>query len=275
MQPSDVSVVVCTMNSISGIHACLSSLRDAGVGELIVVDAHSNDGTRDVANELADLVLEDPGLGLGNARNVGIAQTFKPLILNMGSDNIMPPGQLQRMIDTLIEGSYAGVSARTWVEGDDFVSRGLRAWRQGRFRAGPVSVIGTPSLFVGEMLRSSPYDATRMFSDDSELCERWSRTVGARFAIADADVLEVGKATWREVVVRCRMYGISDNEVFRKGRSDGWRTIRAIESIAHPLRADFIAPMSQLPPRDAVANTPFLAAFTALRYIFWAGQALK
>jgi glycosyltransferase involved in cell wall biosynthesis len=263
------------MNSISGIHACLSSLRDAGVGELIVVDAHSNDGTRDVANELADLVLEDPGLGLGNARNVGIAQTFKPLILNMGSDNIMPPGQLQRMIDTLIEGSYAGVSARTWVEGDDFVSRGLRAWRQGRFRAGPVSVIGTPSLFVGEMLRSSPYDATRMFSDDSELCERWSRTVGARFAIADADVLEVGKATWREVVVRCRMYGISDNEVFRKGRSDGWRTIRAIESIAHPLRADFIAPMSQLPPRDAVANTPFLAAFTALRYIFWAGQALK
>ena len=93
-QPGDVSAVVCTMNSIASIEPCLQSLKDAGVGEIIVVDASSTDGTRAIADQLADTVLTDPGTGLGNARNVGIAQTSKPLILNMGSDNVLPPDQL-------------------------------------------------------------------------------------------------------------------------------------------------------------------------------------
>ena len=58
MQPRDVSAVVCTMNSISGIRACLTSLRDAGVGQIVVVDANSTDGTREVSQELADLVRD-------------------------------------------------------------------------------------------------------------------------------------------------------------------------------------------------------------------------
>ncbi len=91
MKPRDVSAVVCTKNSISGIERCLTSLRVAGVDQIIVVDAHSTDGTREVANSAADIVLEDPGMGLGNARNIGIARTTQPLILNMGSDNVMPP----------------------------------------------------------------------------------------------------------------------------------------------------------------------------------------
>ncbi len=35
-----------------------------GSAEVIAVDAHSTDGTREVAEEFADLVLNDPGQGL-------------------------------------------------------------------------------------------------------------------------------------------------------------------------------------------------------------------
>lgn len=273
--PADVSAVVCTKESISGIERCLTSLRASGVGELIVVDAHSTDGTREVAERLADRVLEDPGTGLGNARNIGIALTSRALILNMGSDNVLPQGQLQRMIDTLDEGDLQGVSARTLIEGTDYPSRGLNAWRRGRFVPGPASVIGTPTLFVGDLLRSHPYDSTRRFSDDSELCERWTREFGARFAISDAYVTEVGKTSWEEVVVRCRMYGISDDEVFRRGREQGWTRMRQARSLLHPLRADLITPITRLRPTDALTTAPFLATFTALRYGFWAGTALK
>ena len=76
--PQDVAAVVCTMNSGVSIRECLASLRAAGVGELIVVDASSSDGTREIALELADQVVDDPGIGLGNARNVGIAITTRP-----------------------------------------------------------------------------------------------------------------------------------------------------------------------------------------------------
>jgi len=273
--PSDVSAVVCTMNSISGIERCLISLREAGVGELIVVDASSIDGTREIAQRLADRLLDDPGTGLGNARNVGIAQTTKPLILNMGSDNVMPTGQLELMIGSLIQGSYQGVSAQTAIEGGDYLSRGLNAWRKGRFRPGPVAVIGTPTLFLGDLLRENPYDLTRRFSDDSELCERWANQFSAGFAISDAMVLEVGKTTLNEVIIRCRMYGISDTEIFRHGRESGWGARRQARSLLHPLLADFLDPVTHLRPNEAVISAPFLAGFTATRYYYWGKSALK
>ncbi len=275
MKPSDVAAVVCTMNSISGIERCLISLRESGVGELVVVDANSSDGTREVADRLADRVFQDPGMGLGNARNIGIAQTSRPLILNMGSDNVMPTDQLQRMIDALEGGGYQGVSAQTIIEGDDYPSRGLNAWRKGRFLPGPVTVIGTPTLFDGDLLRANPYDPTRVFSDDSELCERWARDFGARFAISDAFVTEIGKTSWYEVVVRCRMYGISDEEVFRIGKASGWSLARQLQSVGHPARVDFVRPLSHLPIAEAVATAPFLGAFAAMRYGFWAKTALR
>jgi len=269
VQPHDVSAVICTKNSITGITRCLESLRAAGVGEIIVVDAHSTDGTREVANAIADLVLEDPGTGLGNARNIGIAHTTRPLILNMGSDNVMPPGQLQVMIDSLRNNEYQGVSAQTLIEGSDYVSRGLNAWRRGRFMPGPAAVIGTPTLFQGDLLRKHPYDPSRVFSDDSELCERWTREFGAKFAISDANVTEVGKTSWEEVRVRCRMYGISDAEIYGLGRSEGWSASRKAASILHPLRADFVRPLKNLPLSDAVTAAPFLLTFTTLRYTSW------
>ena len=272
---NEVSAVICSLNSISGIEQCLASLKAAGVGQVIVVDANSTDGTKEVAEQLADVVLTDPGTGLGNARNIGIASTTKPLILNMGSDNVLPTGQLQIMIDCLESQHLQGVSAQTTIAGDDFVSQGLNAWRKGRFRPGPALIIGTPTLFDGDLLRANPYDSTIRFSDDSELCERWAKEFGATFAISTAFVEEVGKTSWSEVTVRCRMYGISDEEIFRLGRQSNWSPARQTKSLLHPARMDFIEPISRLSPKEALTSTPFLAAFTALRYYYWARTALS
>ena len=274
MSPSDVSAVVCTMNSISSIEACLTSLRGCLVGEIIVVDASSSDGTRDVAEGLADCVLQDPGIGLGNARNIGIAKTSKALVLNMGSDNVMPPGQLERMIDTLQVGGYDGVSAQTRVSGTSYPARGLNAWRKGRFRPGQAAVIGTPTLFRGELLRSHPYDPERAFSDDSELCERWHQQFCSTFAICEAEVMEIGKTSWSEVRIRARMYGISDDEIFRL-ESPQWSALRKVASLQHPVRSDLLAPLRSLPLNESTAAVPFLTMFTALRYWYWVEATLR
>lgn len=272
--PSDVSAVVCTLNSILSIEQCLRSLRKAGVGEIIVVDASSADGTREIADQLADTVLTDPGTGLGSARNVGIAKTSKALILNMGSDNVLPPNQLDRMIRTLKNGGYQGVSARTRIEGSNYASRGLNAWRKGRFRPGPTPIIGTPTLFLGDLLRTNPYDTNRTFSDDSELCERWTREFGATFAISNAEVLEIGKTTWSEVATRCRMYGISDEEVFRI-ESPTWSAIRKAQSLFHPMRVDVFMPLTRLHPTEALPALPFLLSFASMRYAAWLRTATQ
>lgn len=268
LTPRDVSVVVCSMNSIASIEACLTSLRSSAVGEIVVVDASSTDGTATIAEELADRVLTDPGTGLGNARNIGIAQTSKPLILNMGSDNVMPPGQLERMIEVLDKGGYDGVSAQTRIEGANYLARGLDAWRVGRFRPGPARVIGTPTLFRGDLLRAHPYDPERIFSDDSELCERWQRGFGSTFAISDAEVIEIGKTSWDEVKKRCQMYGTSDAEIYQR-ESQYWPASRKASSLLHPLRSDLLTPVRNLRGKEAIVALPFLVVFTARRYVAW------
>jgi len=273
--PSDVSAVVCTMNSIASIEPCLQSLIDAGVGEIIVVDASSTDGTRAIADRLATTVLQDPGTGLGNARNIGIAKTSQPLILNMGSDNVLPPGQLEIMIAELQAGNYFGVSAQTRIEGDNYPSKGLNAWRKGRFRPGPAQVIGTPTLFKGDLLRAHSFDAERVFSDDSELCERWAQEFGATFAISRAEVLERGKTSWKEVKVRARMYGISDQDIYSRGIGQDWSAKRRAISMAHPLSADLLTPLAHLPPRQAVQSAPFLVVFTSMRYAYWLQKSVQ
>ena len=274
-QPSDVSAVVCTKNSIASVGPCLQSLRNAGAGEIIVVDASSTDGTRAVADSLADRVLEDPGTGLGQARNLGIAASSRDFILNMGSDNVMPPEQLQRMLSTLTRESVAGVSAQTRIAGSGYIAFGLNTWRSGRFRPGPAAVIGTPTLFRGDLLRAAPFNPDRSFSDDSELCERWKRDFDATFAISDAYVYEQGKVSFHELWVRCRMYGVSDAEVFTNGRSNGWPASRQIRSLTHPLAADVSEPMTHTRVRQAAGALPFLLAFASMRYAGWAQAAWK
>ncbi len=272
---SDVAAVVCTMNSISGITECLTSLRESGIEEIIVVDASSTDGTREVALELADLVVSDPGTGLGRARNTGIEKTTKPLILNMGSDNVMPAGEMQKMIDYLVVNDFQGVSAQTVTEGDDWISSGLNTWRQGRFPEGEVSIIGTPTLFLGDLLRSHPYDPTRVFSDDSELCERWSNEFGARFGISDAVSREIGKTSWDEVKVRCRMYGKSDAENYANGRKNGWTVTRRMQSLAYPFKKDFLTPLSSPNTKMTPKDLGFLSVFVLLRYQAWITNSHK
>jgi len=273
--PSDVSAVICTMNSAKSIEACLTSLRECQVGEIIVVDAHSSDGTREIAGRLADLIVSDPGLGLGQARNIGIGHTKMPLILNMGSDNVVDPLELGKMIDFLHNGHYEGVSAQTRVEGKDFVSLGLNFWRRARFPVGERTVIGTPTLFVGDLLRSHPFDGNRKYSDDSELCERWANDLNARFAISDAIFKEVGKETWDEVVVRARMYGESDFEVFQNGSRSGWGLQRKSVSVLHPLKVDFLMPLASVRALSDLRQVPFLSAFTAMRYFYWLKKSVR
>ena len=241
------------------------------MGQIIVVDASSTDGTAEVAEELADLVLTDPGTGLGNARNIGIAHSTGAYVLNMGSDNVMPEGQLEVMLEALIQGGYHGVSAQTKIRGNTYTAKGLNVWRAGKFPPGPRPVIGTPTLFIGNLLREHPYDPDRRFSDDSELCERWTKKFCSSFAISNAVCFELGKVSWREVEIRATMYGESDHEVFTHGRAvESWGFRRTLDSVLHPLKSDFIEPITSTQElRVRVNAIPFLAAFTSLRYAGW------
>ena len=270
--PSRVTAVVCTRDCEASIEACLRSLRDNGVGEIIVVDASSSDQTREIAGLFADEVLTDRGMGLGTARNLGIRRATLDFILNCGPDNVMPPGSIRGLLEAKETGGWAGVSAMTLVEGRGYASWASRRYKIARFTPGERSVIGTPTLFDTAMIQRHPFDDRATYSDDAELCERWTSVFGARFAIADVVAHEIGQNEIPSLITRFVSYGRSDHETFRRSR-DSWSRRRRMRSVLHPLRVDFLEPFARMPfPADFVA-VPFLAFITFTRYASWLREA--
>jgi glycosyltransferase involved in cell wall biosynthesis len=271
----DVSAVVCTMNSVASIERCLESLRTAGVGEIIVVDGGSSDGTREIAERLADCVLRDDGTGLGQARNIGIETATLPLILNFGSDNVLIEGALEGMLARVGEAGAAIVGAVTRIEGHSYLARAMDAYRVARYKPGPATVVGTPTLMNGRMLRANPYRPERRHSDDAELCERWADEFGVHFEIAPVEVLEIGKISFGDVWGRWKNYGVSDAEVYRAGSLSGWTRRRKLQSMMYPMRQELLRPAREMLGDKSIRYVPFLGLITARRYMTWAEQAVR
>ena len=105
-----VSVVVPTRNSARTIATCLESVRDQRwpTVELIVVDNASSDGTREVAERLADVVVE-AGPERSAQRNAGIARAAGDWVLWVDSDMELAPDTVQRSLEAAREADATGV----------------------------------------------------------------------------------------------------------------------------------------------------------------------
>jgi glycosyltransferase involved in cell wall biosynthesis len=88
-----ISVVVCAHNGDQLIEKCLTSLRSCGYPDLevIVCDDGSTDRTLEIARSFRCLVLELPRLGLGAARNAGLAAATGEIVAFIDADAFCHP----------------------------------------------------------------------------------------------------------------------------------------------------------------------------------------
>lgn len=264
----NVTAVVCSWNAIQSIEKCLQSLLDNNI-KIIVVDANSNDGSREVAVKYAHKVITDPRKGLGMARNLGIENVTTQYVLNWGADNILPKGQLELMLNCLEKNNFGGVSAQTFIICDkmNYFSKSLNLYKKTRYFPGQRTVIGTPTLFETKVLQKHKFDNAMTHSDDADLCTRLAEK-GFNFAISDAYVYEIGYESISSIKERWERYGKSDFEIYSK-YSKNWSLKRKIRSILHPLINEFILPLSKLAFINIIKILPFLTFITLLRYFFW------
>lgn len=260
-----VSAVVCSKNSSVSLRQCLESLVGCDVGEIIVVDGNSLDDSVSIAESFGVIVLHDRGTGIAAARNLGILAATKPFILNFGSDNTIDRQNLLKLVSDLQEKQLTGVMPVTRINGDRFIGRGLDFWRQARFTPGTVSVVGTPSLFVGGVLRKHLFDESRNYSDDGELCNRLS-ALGHGFGISSAWCFELGKDSLAEVWLRWKLYGSSDAEHFSAIVDRGGSSAEMWESFSHAWRKDLFLPLAQS-LRSGLFFLPLLLIMISARYL--------
>lgn len=95
-----ISVVIPAYNEEKLIKKCLSRLREQDFHlpyEIIIVNGPSVDRTRQIAAQYADLVIDQSGLGIGQARSQGCALAQGEILAITDADVVVPPNWLTRI----------------------------------------------------------------------------------------------------------------------------------------------------------------------------------
>lgn len=169
------SVIIPTLNEEDTIEECLQTLHDQqeSVGEILVVDSHSDDNTRELAQRNGARVIEsDPGKL--TARNVGATHAQGEILLFADADRRYPSDWSQNLLRHFDDPGVVAVSGgshsrsgdemqKVWtrmedVLGDVFVTLGAMA-SGGYFMDGGSSAIRKdPYLAVGGLREVKPQE---------------------------------------------------------------------------------------------------------------------
>jgi glycosyltransferase involved in cell wall biosynthesis len=145
MRSPRVSVVIPCRNERTGIEAALHSIlrQESPVGgyEVIVADAMSDDGTRDVLqryglNDPRIKVIDNPGLFVSSGLNAAIRASRGAVIIRMDAHSRYAPDYLRRCVETLEETGADNVGGPWVAEGIGIIGRAVAAAFQSPFAAG-------------------------------------------------------------------------------------------------------------------------------------------
>jgi hypothetical protein len=118
-----ISAIVVNWNGAAYLRECLSALlaQDPRPAEILVVDNHSEDGSRElVAADFPEVRTIDTGRNGGPclARNVGMAAARHELCLLLDNDVVLHPGALRELLAVLEREPRAGIVQARSVCGD-------------------------------------------------------------------------------------------------------------------------------------------------------------
>src|SRR5439155_7208795 len=105
-EPARVSVVIPTLNEAENVPHVLARL-PAWLDEVILVDAHSTDGTVEVARRVRPGLrgLQQSGHGKGNALAEGCAAATGDIIVTLDADGSTDPAEIPRFVAALRTGA--------------------------------------------------------------------------------------------------------------------------------------------------------------------------
>ncbi len=116
MADFDLSITICSWNTIEDLRACLQSLREAhgeADFEVIVVDNASADGSPDMVEaEFPEFTLlrQTTNLGFTGGHNLAIAQRKGTDVALLNSDTVVHPGAIRRVTQYMAANPLVGIA---------------------------------------------------------------------------------------------------------------------------------------------------------------------
>jgi glycosyltransferase involved in cell wall biosynthesis len=226
--PKSLAVVIITLNEAANLPRTLRSV--SGLGEMVVVDSGSTDGTAEIAEQAGARVFSEPWRGFGAQKNSAIAKAASEWILSLDADEEVSP-ELRHEIEALLAGEPAYAAYRIkrlnhflgspLRHGGYWPDPKLRLFRRGeaRFEERPVHETMWSDGPVGELKAHLIHHCYATIEDYAEHTNRYS-TIGAE-ALAAAGKARRGWAwlMWNAVLNPAATFVY--NYVFRLGFLDG------------------------------------------------------
>lgn len=220
---SCLTVVMPCFNEIATVNECVTRvLLSTHVGELIIVDDGSIDGTRDVLRQLTDsriIVIELPkNMGKGAALAAGFSRATLPFVIVQDADLEYSPAEYTRLIAPLINGDADVVFGSRFTGSD--AHRVLYFWH---------SVANRLLTLISNMF-------TNLNLTDMETCYKCFRREviqsislqEKRFGVEPELTAKVARGNWRVYEVGISYAGRTYEEGKKIGVKDALRALYAI-----------------------------------------------
>lgn len=125
MDADDVCVLLPTLDEAETIGEVVDGFHEEGFENVLVVDGHSTDGTREVAREHGARVVEQTGTGKGQAVREGLREIEQEVVLLADGDGTYRPEDAHDMLDPIREGRAEHVIGNRFAHMEDGAMPGL------------------------------------------------------------------------------------------------------------------------------------------------------
>jgi len=119
MPKPKISVIIPTKNESEGLEEVINSVKKF-CDETIIVDGHSNDGTKEIALKEGALFFLDHGKGKGDAVRLGLTKATGDIIVIFDSDGSPNPTDIPRLIKEIEKGADMVITSRRTGGSFDF-----------------------------------------------------------------------------------------------------------------------------------------------------------
>lgn len=119
-----ISVVIPTLNEERTITSVIEECKPHA-DEIIVVDGHSHDSTRQIAEDMGVKVILDHGKGKGEALRHSIQHVTGDIIVFVDADGSHNPGDIPKLISPLIDDKADHVSGSRLIGGSSELHGGF------------------------------------------------------------------------------------------------------------------------------------------------------
>jgi glycosyltransferase involved in cell wall biosynthesis len=211
-----IGVVVPTLNCASFLADTLSSIRRVPhIGQVVIADSGSTDGTLDIARAANVEVFSDAPPGLYRALNAGFSRLTTRWVTYINGDDLLQPSGMERLF-SLRDGHDVLYGPVDFITGEGVF---IHCWHSAPprdllplFRSGV-----SPLLQQGTLFRRDLFDGLGGF------CERWQFVADADFWWRAAESGARFHRSTHPPVASFRMHSAQLSQVYKRRMADEHR----------------------------------------------------